>query len=94
MGQRLARRARIQLLRAVLRQDMGWFDAPENSSGEVMSRLSADVAALKGKKFCDQLTGLAGFNHARQKAGACSLCAAWATVLTLLHGDMLPAPPL
>lgn len=30
-------------------QDIGWFDNSENSTGEIMSRLSADVSALRGK---------------------------------------------
>jgi hypothetical protein len=30
---------------------MGWFDSPQNSSGEVMSRLTSDTAALRGKQL-------------------------------------------
>lgn len=48
MGCRLARRVRVMFLDAVLRQEQGWFDSPENNSGEVMSRLSTDVSALRG----------------------------------------------
>lgn len=48
MGQRLARRVRILFLQAVLRQEMGWFDSADNSSGEILSRLSSDISALKG----------------------------------------------
>lgn len=48
MGCRLARRVRVMFLGAVLRQEQGWFDSPENNSGEIMSRLSTDVSALRG----------------------------------------------
>lgn len=35
-------------------QDMGWFDHSDNSSGEVMSRMSTDISAIKGA-VCDAL---------------------------------------
>jgi ATP-binding cassette subfamily B (MDR/TAP) protein 1 len=48
MGQRLARRVRVMMLKAVLRQNVGWFDAKENSSGAIIGRLSADTVAVRG----------------------------------------------
>lgn len=43
-GQRLALRVRVLMLRALLRQDFPFFDVPENSSGALLSSLSADAA--------------------------------------------------
>ena len=43
-GSRLTRRLREQLLEAALRQEIAWFDAPENASGALAARLSADAA--------------------------------------------------
>lgn len=43
-GQRLALRVRVLMLRALLRQDISFFDAPDNSSGALLSSLSADAA--------------------------------------------------
>lgn len=48
MGQKLARRLRIMLLAAVLRQEIAWFDKAENSSGAIVGRLSADTVAVRG----------------------------------------------
>lgn len=47
MGQRLAARLRLRLLHAALRQETGWFDAEENSSGALMSKLSSDAALVR-----------------------------------------------
>lgn len=48
MGQRLARRLRVMLLKAILRQEVAWFDRKENSSGAIIGRLSADTVAVRG----------------------------------------------
>ena len=47
-GSRLTRRLREQLLEAALRQEIAWFDAPENASGALAARLSADAAHVRG----------------------------------------------
>jgi ABC-type multidrug transport system fused ATPase/permease subunit len=47
MGQRLAARLRLRLLHAALRQETGWFDAEENSSGALMSKLSSDAVLVR-----------------------------------------------
>ncbi|KAI7841858.1 hypothetical protein COHA_004387 [Chlorella ohadii] len=48
MGQRLATRIRVLILRALLRQDISFFDAPENSSGALLSALASDAASVRG----------------------------------------------
>ena len=49
MGQRLARRVRVLMMRALLRQEVGWYDQEKNSSGVLTSKLSADALAVKGQ---------------------------------------------
>lgn len=47
-GERLTRKLRSESLRALLRQEIGYFDLPENSVGSLAGRLSADCGAVKG----------------------------------------------
>jgi ATP-binding cassette subfamily B (MDR/TAP) protein 1 len=47
-SERLIFRARAQGIRAMLRQDISFFDLPENSSGALVSMLSTDVSNLAG----------------------------------------------
>ncbi|EFJ12488.1 ATP-binding cassette transporter [Selaginella moellendorffii] len=47
IGQRLIRRIRRQSFGAVVRQDIGWFDDPSNSSGAISARLSTDAAYVR-----------------------------------------------
>ena len=49
MGQRLGRRVRVLMMKALLRQEVGWFDDERNSSGVLTSKLSADALAVKGQ---------------------------------------------
>jgi len=49
MGQRLGARVRVLMLRALLRQEIGWYDDDRNSSGVLASKLSADALAVKGQ---------------------------------------------
>lgn len=48
MGQRLATRLRVRMLRALLRQDIAFFDRPENASGALTSALAADATSVRG----------------------------------------------
>ncbi|OWZ09528.1 Multidrug resistance protein ABC transporter [Phytophthora megakarya] len=43
---RLVARIRVATYGAMLRQEVGWFDIPENASGALVSRLSSDSAVL------------------------------------------------
>ena len=47
-GEHLTQRMRKLAFEAMLRQEMGWFDDPSNSTGALCSRLSADAGALQG----------------------------------------------
>ena len=49
MGQRLGFKVRIMMMRALLRQEVGWYDQERNSSGVLTSKLSADALAVKGQ---------------------------------------------
>lgn len=48
MGQKLAQRVRSLLIRSVLRQEVGWFDKEENSSGALTGRLASDALDIRG----------------------------------------------
>jgi ATP-binding cassette, subfamily B (MDR/TAP), member 1 len=47
-SERLIFRARSRAIRSILRQDIAFFDLPENSSGALVSMLSTDVNGLAG----------------------------------------------
>ena len=47
-GEFLTQRMRKLAFSAMLRQEMGWYDQPENSVGALLSRLSADTGAIQG----------------------------------------------
>ncbi|KAG6397924.1 hypothetical protein SASPL_139374 [Salvia splendens] len=60
-GTRLTRRVRESLFRAMLRQEPGWFDAPENSGGILVSKLSIDCVSFRsvlGDRISVLLMGL------------------------------------
>ncbi|DAZ97765.1 TPA: hypothetical protein N0F65_009045 [Lagenidium giganteum] len=46
-SQRLVTRVRLKTFKAMLHQDIGWFDLDENSSGALVSRLASDSAILQ-----------------------------------------------
>lgn len=46
MGERSAQRIRTEYLRAVLRQDIGFFDTVA-STGDIMHGISSDVAQIQ-----------------------------------------------
>ena len=48
MGHRLATRLRVLMMRGLLRQDIGFFDRPENASGQLSSTLAADATSVRG----------------------------------------------
>lgn len=47
-GARLAERVRMMLYRAILYMEVGWFDLDANTSGALVSRLSADAGSVRG----------------------------------------------
>jgi len=67
-GHRLARRMRVMAFTSIVRRNMGWFDFPEHSTGELTTRLAADaeeVANVTGwqlgytvRMFSSLLTGI------------------------------------
>lgn len=48
MGATLARKLRGALFQAMLRQDQGYFDLPENGTGSLQERLTKDARHVKG----------------------------------------------
>uniref|UniRef100_A0A6I8NX08 ATP binding cassette subfamily B member 1 n=1 Tax=Ornithorhynchus anatinus TaxID=9258 RepID=A0A6I8NX08_ORNAN len=47
-GEILTRRLRFWAFRAMLRQDISWFDDPKNSTGALTTRLATDASQVKG----------------------------------------------
>ncbi|CAL5375969.1 unnamed protein product [Camellia sinensis] len=60
-GTKLTKRVRDFLFRAILKQEPGWFDFEENSTGILVSRLSIDCVSFRsalGDRFSVLLMGL------------------------------------
>ena len=47
-GETLTLRMRRLAFEAMLKQEMAWFDLPENGTGALCTRLSSDAAAIQG----------------------------------------------
>ncbi|XP_009947117.1 PREDICTED: multidrug resistance protein 3-like, partial [Leptosomus discolor] len=47
-GEILTMRLRSMAFRAILRQEIGWFDDPKNSTGALIARLANDASQVKG----------------------------------------------
>ena len=48
MGASLAKNARLAVFRKLLRNELAWFDAEENSSGRLASKLEEDAVNIRG----------------------------------------------
>ncbi|KAI0558614.1 ABC transporter [Gracilaria domingensis] len=57
-GERLTRKLRSKAFRSILRQDIGFFDAKENSVGQLTTRLATEATLVKGVAG-DALGGIA-----------------------------------
>ncbi len=47
-GELLTERIRARVFKAMLRQEMGWFDEEKHSTGALTTRLSEDAAQVQG----------------------------------------------
>ncbi|XP_059828206.1 ATP-binding cassette, sub-family B (MDR/TAP), member 4 [Hypanus sabinus] len=47
-GEKLTLRMRLKAFKAILRQDISWFDDPKNSTGALTTRLANDASQVKG----------------------------------------------
>ena len=47
-GERLTTRLRVKTFKAMLRQEVGWFDRRENATGSLTQRLATDASEVKG----------------------------------------------
>ncbi|GFH24318.1 ATP-binding cassette transporter [Haematococcus lacustris] len=48
MGLQLARRLRVAMMRAMVHNEVGWFDRDENSSGVLTTKLGSDASYVRG----------------------------------------------
>ena len=51
-GERLTSRLRSESFRAMLKQEIGWFDDERNATGALITRLSNDAAQVEGVSLC------------------------------------------
>lgn len=82
-GSKLVRRVRLMSFDRVIHMEIGWFDNPENSSGAVGARLSADAAAVRclvGDALALVVQNAAGFIAGLTIA----FSASWQLALTIL----------
>lgn len=47
-GEKLTKRIRLQTFESMLRQEIGWFDQQQNSTGALAVRLAVDASEVKG----------------------------------------------
>ena len=47
-GEKLTKRIRLKTFRAMLRQEIGWFDDHRNATGALTTRLAVDASEVKG----------------------------------------------
>jgi len=87
VGQNIAYQLRCMMMRALMRQEVGWYDEKDNSSGAIISRLEADALAVKGQ-VSDNL-GLVGQILGTLLAGY-PISFAYQWQLTLILTAMLP----
>ena len=59
-GEYLTLRMRKLAFAAMLKQEMGWFDQPNNNTGALCSRLSADAAAIQGVRKITRFASFSG----------------------------------
>ena len=52
-GERLTARLRSRTFRAMLRQEIGWFDEERNSTGALTTRLANDAGQVQGVSYRD-----------------------------------------
>lgn len=95
MGQRLATRLRVLMLKSLLRQDAAFFDRPENANGTLMAALAGDAASVRGAVgvLCSILScivasyAIAFYNRWRWCAGCvCGQCAALCVCVCVCGG--------
>ncbi|XP_052623558.1 ABC transporter B family member 11-like [Lactuca sativa] len=82
-GSKLIRRIRSLCFEKVIRMEVGWFDKPENSSGAIGARLSADAASLRGL-VGDALAQLVQDSSSAAAGLAIAFVACWQLALIML----------
>lgn len=82
-GSKLIQRIRLMCFEKVVNMEVGWFDEPENSSGAIGARLSADAASVRA--LVGDALGLLVQNSASALAGVIiAFVASWQLALIIL----------
>ncbi|KAI3679122.1 hypothetical protein L6452_38431 [Arctium lappa] len=82
-GAKLIRRIRSLCFEKVINMEVGWFDKPENSSGAIGARLSADAASVRGL-VGDALAQLVQDSSSAAAGLAIAFAACWQLALIIL----------
>ncbi|KVH94550.1 AAA+ ATPase domain-containing protein [Cynara cardunculus var. scolymus] len=82
-GSKLIRRIRSLCFEKVINMEVGWFDKPENSSGAIGARLSADAASVRGL-VGDALAQLVQDSSSAAAGLAIAFAACWQLALIIL----------
>eukprot|EP00897_Mesotaenium_endlicherianum_P004220 jgi/Mesen1/3826/ME000207S02835 len=82
-GERLTRRMRELLFASIVRQEVAWFDRPENASGALVSRLASDSTHVRGL-LADRLSVLTQSLATVATAVGISLVLEWRMALVVL----------
>ena len=83
----LGQNARREVFAAIVRQEAAWFDAPENSSGRLSTRLEEDTVNIRGA-VSDNLAVAA--QNLTVLAGGLAIAFAYSWKLTLVILATLP----
>lgn len=52
-GEKLTLRIRKETFKAMLRQEIGWYDKKENAVGSLCAQLAGDASSVQGVRFID-----------------------------------------
>lgn len=82
-GERLTRRMRSQAFRALLRQEMGYFDRKENAVGALAAKLASEASLVKG--ICGDTLGAAALTISTIAVGfGVAFAGCWRLALVVL----------
>ncbi|KAK9070037.1 hypothetical protein SSX86_010436 [Deinandra increscens subsp. villosa] len=82
-GAKLIKRMRSLCFEKVINMEVGWFDRPENSSGAIGARLSADAASVRGL-VGDALSQIVQDSSSAATALVIAFAACWQLALIIL----------
>ncbi|XP_077246607.1 ABC transporter B family member 13-like [Tasmannia lanceolata] len=83
MGERVTTRVRLFMFSAILRNEIGWFDLDENSSGSLVSTLAADATIVRSA-LSDRLSIIVQNVSLTVTAFVIAFCLSWRMAAVLI----------